>query len=516
MMAYSPKNLANCPEESNYFEHYFIPNDCNQHKPHALRPSALKFYSSLLIIVKLVATSFFFFSYPNEASFSSITTTNIINLTNAARIAEGLGPLNQNSVLNQAAMAKANDMIANNYFAHTSPSGTSPWYWFKQADYIYTYAGENLAMDFIEAEDVVDAWMASPTHRKNIVNGKYQEIGVAVKPGEIDGRKTIICVQFFGTSYAPPVTEPEAEEVTPPPAPETAPVPTPEPEPQPQPEPEPEPPAPPAESLPESYQAELVNTSYGTVNLQATSAVTYWAEFRNTGEVAWNRYGNYFVALNVTNPPGRVSDFQHAYWNERYYRTTRLDQETIQPGDIGRFTFALQAPDQPGDYSEDFQLVAEGVSFIEGGNLSIPITVTPIPAVESATSAEPEPAPEIPQETVTVPAEESKPVTGEPAEEPETAINQNVNQQSSAEVVAEIKPVKNENLIEKVINFTQKFYEVFLAFLVIALLINILIKVKIQHAPVITQTILVICLTLFLLFTRFHFLERIPEMVKII
>ena len=183
MMVFSPKSLVSSKEGQTYFRHYFIPNNCNNNKPHALRPGALKFYAALLIIVKLASTSFFFFSYPDQASFASITTANIRNLTNSARIAEGLDPLTENSTLNQAAMAKAKDMVANNYFAHTSPSGTSPWYWFKNAGYIYTFAGENLAMDFIEAEDVVNAWMASPTHRKNIVNTKYEEIGIVSATG---------------------------------------------------------------------------------------------------------------------------------------------------------------------------------------------------------------------------------------------------------------------------------------------------------------------------------------------
>ncbi len=503
MMVFSPKSLVSSKEGQTYFRHYFIPNNCNNNKPHALRPGALKFYAALLIIVKLASTSFFFFSYPDQASFASITTANIRNLTNSARIAEGLDPLTENSSLNQAAMAKAKDMVANNYFAHTSPSGTSPWYWFKNAGYIYTFAGENLAMDFIEAEDVVNAWMASPTHRKNIVNSKYEEIGIAVLPGEIDGRNTIICVQFFGASYVP-VEEPEAE----------IPAPTPS-EPEPTPEPTPAtPPPPPPESQAESYSAKLVSQSAQRINIQAGKALTAWVDFKNTGTVAWNNTGSYFIALNATNPPGRVSPFQHNYWDEQFYRATRLDNENLPVGEIGRFTFALQAPEEPGEYVEEFQLVAEGVTFIPGGTISIPITVTPIPVIESATdtdtNTEPAPAPEEPQEEVTAPIEE------EPAEEEEVTNTNQPEQTTSSQIVAEIKPVKNENLVEKIINFTKRFYEVFLTFIIIILLLNILIKVKVQHTPVILQTILVICLTVFLLLSHFHFLERIPEMVKII
>ncbi|MBU1149191.1 hypothetical protein KKI23_03815, partial [Patescibacteria group bacterium] len=363
--------------------------------------------------------------------------------------------------------------------------------------------------------DVVNAWMASPTHQKNIVNTNYQEIGVAVLSGKIEGRNTIICVQFFGTSYVP---EPEPAITTPTPSQEEpTPTPTPQPEPTPTPEPVPStPPPPPAESLPESYSSELMNQSSSKINIQAGKAITVWADFKNTGEVDWDNTGNYFVALNATNPPGRVSDFKHNFWNEQYYRATRLDADTIKPGEIGRFTFALQAPQEPGEYNEDFQIVSEGVTFIEGGSVSFQITVNPIPVIESATDTEPAPAPAEPTEEVTAPAE---PVA-EPTEE--TNTNQpviNVNSQeetSSTQVVAEIKADKTENWVEKIINFTTRFYEVFLAFIIIALLINILVRIKVQHTSTIFHTILVVGLTLALLMIRFHFLESVPDLVRII
>ena len=90
-------------------------------------------------------------------------------------------------------------MIKNDYFAHTSPQGISPWYWYDKDNYDYKYAGENLAINFLKAEDQQKAWMDSPTHRKNIFNPNYQEIGVAVAAGEINNQTAIITVQEFGT-----------------------------------------------------------------------------------------------------------------------------------------------------------------------------------------------------------------------------------------------------------------------------------------------------------------------------
>lgn len=95
-------------------------------------------------------------------------------------------------------------MFENNYFAHESPSGDPPWKWFKESGYVYTYAGENLAMNFVEAEEVHEAWMASPTHRANIVNSNYREIGVAAGVGKINGEEVTLVVQMFGTTFVPP------------------------------------------------------------------------------------------------------------------------------------------------------------------------------------------------------------------------------------------------------------------------------------------------------------------------
>ena len=142
---------------------------------------------------------FFWFS-PVWAT--EITPDNVISLVNQERIAKNLEPLKINAQLMKAALDKAQDMIKNNYFAHTSPKGIDPWFWFEKNKYNYQIAGENLAMDFKEAEAQEKAWMKSETHRKNILNPAYKEIGVAVKKGIIDGHMTTLTVQLFGTRVA--------------------------------------------------------------------------------------------------------------------------------------------------------------------------------------------------------------------------------------------------------------------------------------------------------------------------
>lgn len=122
----------------------------------------------------------------------------IIKSTNEARVAAGLSPLKANSKLDIAATAKLNDMAIDEYFAHVSPDGTDPWFWFRSAQYKYSVAGENLAIGFLTAKDTVAAWLNSPSHKANIMNGQYQEIGVAVKGARINGREGIVVVQMFG------------------------------------------------------------------------------------------------------------------------------------------------------------------------------------------------------------------------------------------------------------------------------------------------------------------------------
>ena len=187
------------------FHHYFIPSVHNGYKPHFIRHPALHFYSGALIAVKIFVLAFLFITFPTVAQSSTVTSSRIIELTNNARVEQSLPVLVRSSVLDQSAMMKAQDMLAKNYFAHDSPvDGAKPWEWFKAAGYNYTFAGENLAMNFSEAEEAVNAWLDSPSHQANIMNNNYDEIGVAVVVGEIDGQTTTLVVQHFGKSFIAP------------------------------------------------------------------------------------------------------------------------------------------------------------------------------------------------------------------------------------------------------------------------------------------------------------------------
>ncbi len=153
-------------------------------------------YFSVSSIVLMVVFGLFL---GGNAFAKEVNLVNVVNLVNESRQANGLNKLFISSKLIDVASDKANDMITHHYFAHTSPQGLDPWYWFKKNNYNYEYAGENLAINYKTAEEQHRAWMKSPTHRKNILNPNYTEIGIATARGYIEGEPAFITVQVFGT-----------------------------------------------------------------------------------------------------------------------------------------------------------------------------------------------------------------------------------------------------------------------------------------------------------------------------
>lgn len=115
----------------------------------------------------------------------------MFTLTNQSRAKAGLPALARSSVLDRAAEAKLEDMFAKKYFAHKDPQGKDPFHFFIEARYYYSVAGENLAdrgkpfeKGYFETPMAVqEAFMASPTHRANVLNKLYTEIGMAYERG---------------------------------------------------------------------------------------------------------------------------------------------------------------------------------------------------------------------------------------------------------------------------------------------------------------------------------------------
>lgn len=167
------------------------------HSAHSLTLPALFLYLQLLLVVTvtLFVTSR---TVPQILGTRAFSTEEIIKLTNEKRGEYGLAPLVASARLSRAAEAKASDMITFDYWAHNSPSGRTPWSFISSAGYRYLFAGENLARDFTDPGSVVSAWMNSPTHRANLLDKNFREIGVAAQSGKLSGREGTLVVQMFG------------------------------------------------------------------------------------------------------------------------------------------------------------------------------------------------------------------------------------------------------------------------------------------------------------------------------
>ncbi len=182
-----------------FFNHLFLPHHSNNQKPRILHPPAI-----LIVVFILLGFQIFLHllkqSKPDILGYASkISLEEVLRLTNEKRREAGLSPLKLDPTLSQAAKNKGEDMLNKDYWAHVSPDGIEPWKFFLDAGYKYRYAGENLARDFSDSASIVSAWMASPTHRDNILSPKYEDIGLAVVEGDLAGTDTTIVVQLFGT-----------------------------------------------------------------------------------------------------------------------------------------------------------------------------------------------------------------------------------------------------------------------------------------------------------------------------
>lgn len=161
-------------------------------------------------------------AYATEMSVSAL-----LSATNQQRANNGLGALTVNSLLNSSAQAKANDMVAKNYWSHNTPSGQEPWVFFDAAGYEYSKAGENLAYGFGTSGETVVGWMNSPSHRANILDTMYTEVGFGFANSSdfvSTGNETIVVAH-----YAKPL---HASSPAPAPAPTPAPAPAPQSKPQ--------------------------------------------------------------------------------------------------------------------------------------------------------------------------------------------------------------------------------------------------------------------------------------------
>ncbi len=114
----------------------------------------------------------------NESGQLSQYEQQVVELTNQERAKNGLQPLQVDNELSKVAREKSRDMQVNNYFDHNSPTYGSPFDMMRSYGIDYRSAGENIAMGQRTPQEVVNAWMDSPGHRENILNGSFTHIGV--------------------------------------------------------------------------------------------------------------------------------------------------------------------------------------------------------------------------------------------------------------------------------------------------------------------------------------------------
>jgi hypothetical protein len=178
--------------------HTFVPHQENDFRPYLLRTAGIAIVS-LVIVGAAIGTTAYRVTLSQSDFLASVLPGVLVNLANTDRGELALASLTTNPRLTEAARLKAEDMAVKGYFAHQSPDGKTPWYWFNQAGYSFVYAGENLAINFDDSSAVNDAWMNSPGHRSNLLNGHYTEIGIATAKGQYQGRETTFVVQLFGS-----------------------------------------------------------------------------------------------------------------------------------------------------------------------------------------------------------------------------------------------------------------------------------------------------------------------------
>ncbi len=146
--------------------------------------------SSLIIIVMTAGVGY-------TAQATSMTKQELFLLVNEERADLDYPPLLENPLLQQAAYQKAQALFDAQRFAHDLEN--QPFYTFiDNVGYHYATVGENLAIDYTTAPAVVEGWMNSPSHRANILNHTFEEMGIAITNGTMHGVQTTLVVQLFG------------------------------------------------------------------------------------------------------------------------------------------------------------------------------------------------------------------------------------------------------------------------------------------------------------------------------
>lgn len=153
----------------------------------------------------VLALSIFLFNVTFKTNLNAVGSDIVINAENLfrkhnqVRTDMGINTLSFSTTLSNSATLKAKAMVAADCWSHYCPNGKSPWDFFDEAGYVYIFAGENLAEGFYNVNTLMDTWMNSPTHRSNIVNENYNEIGFGIVGGQYQNNdNNLLIVVHFG------------------------------------------------------------------------------------------------------------------------------------------------------------------------------------------------------------------------------------------------------------------------------------------------------------------------------
>lgn len=168
----------------------------NEHAHHRIG------HSLILAGAFLVLLSTAFFGPLTTYRSYAFGNSEIISQTNKQRALYSAPELKANTRLTSAAQEKAEAMVKQRFFAHTAPDGTMAWDYIKKVGYAYDVAGENLAITNESAEVVMESWMNSPSHRENILNNDYRDIGIGIASyGDYQGHQgTTVIVALYAKS----------------------------------------------------------------------------------------------------------------------------------------------------------------------------------------------------------------------------------------------------------------------------------------------------------------------------
>lgn len=182
-----------------HFKSFFVPHEHNNFEPHSMRSKVLLVVALCVVVLEISLFVGTLYVYRSTKYLAAVVPRSLIVLTNGVRQQQHISPLSTNELLTKAAVLKAEDMANRGYFSHVTPEGREPWYFLDKVSYPYTFAGENLAVNFIDSSDVVSAWIASPSHRENLLSQNYTDVGVGTAVGMYKGRKATFVVQYFAT-----------------------------------------------------------------------------------------------------------------------------------------------------------------------------------------------------------------------------------------------------------------------------------------------------------------------------